>query len=106
MTSGRKRGTELVLQTKSGAVTIVGNAHTFHGHFLVRTLDGDRVAMSTADITGGSPPALAWVDGFLAGNEPSLGEFLGVSDEEADDADDAQASTPGSRSSVPFGRRV
>ena len=45
--------------------------------------------MSWADITGGSPSALAWVAGFLAGCEPSLGEFLGLSQEEADNADDS-----------------
>lgn len=36
------------------------------------------------DILEASPEALAWIDGFLAGNEPDFAQFLGVSWDDAE----------------------
>jgi hypothetical protein len=39
--------------------------------------------ISKDDVIDASPVARAWIDGFLAGSEPDLHEFLGVTDDEA-----------------------
>jgi hypothetical protein len=40
--------------------------------------------MSKSEIVAASPAARRWIDGFIAGSEPSLSEYLLISPAEAD----------------------
>lgn len=71
---------------------ICGNAHTHRGHFYVAAL-GDNASRTVRldDVIDASEEARLWLDGFLAGQEPSRYEFMGADDdlyEAADAADD------------------
>lgn len=62
-----------------GRCRLDGNAHTFPGRISAwsETLDA-WVAISRSDVREAPPEAWAWIEGFLAGNEPELHEFLGT----------------------------
>jgi len=70
----------LLVETEGfGRCRLEGNAHTFPGRIAAwsETL-GSHVTISRSDVRDASPEAWAWIDGFLAGNEPELHEFLGI----------------------------
>jgi hypothetical protein len=68
---------------------IEGSAHTHRGHLHVSANGGTlRVTVHPGDISGGSPEAWLWIDGFLRGQEAGLFEFLGGSVELLDDHDE------------------
>jgi hypothetical protein len=62
-----------------GRCRLLGNAHTFPGLIAVwsETLDAG-VSISRSDVRTASPEGWAWIDGFLAGNEPGFHEFVGI----------------------------
>jgi hypothetical protein len=71
---------ELWVETEGcGRCRLDGNPHTFHGRIGAwsETL-GTGVTISRSDVRQASPEAWAWIEGFLAGNEPELHEFLGI----------------------------
>jgi hypothetical protein len=72
-----------------GRCRLDGNAHTFPGRIDAwsETLDCS-VTISRSDIREASPTTWAWIDGFLAGNEPEFHEFLGIGRHEAGRFDD------------------
>lgn len=68
---------------------IEGSAHTHRGHLYVSANGGRlRVTVHPGDISGGSPEAWLWIDGFLRGQEAHLFEFLGGSVDLLDDHDE------------------
>lgn len=64
---------------------IRGNAHTFRGRFHVcaEGVDQHRT-VDLGDVAEVSPVARIWLDGFLAGQEIAMSEFLGGSEELAE----------------------
>jgi hypothetical protein len=62
-----------------GRCRLLGNAHTFPGRIAAwsETLGTD-VTISRSDVRQASPDAWAWIEGFLAGNEPEFHDFLGI----------------------------
>jgi hypothetical protein len=67
---------------------IVGNAHTHPGWMHVYAPSIDRgYIVSLSEIAEMSNLARVWIAGFLAGNEPSLNDYLGC-DDAGDLADD------------------
>lgn len=62
-----------------GRCRLDGNAHTFPGRIGAwsETLETS-VTISKSDVREASPEAWAWIDGFLAGNEPEFHEFAGI----------------------------
>lgn len=62
-----------------GRCRLDGNAHTFPGRIRAwsETLDA-WVTISRSDVREATPEAWAWIEGFLAGHEPELHEFLGI----------------------------
>jgi hypothetical protein len=68
---------------------IDGNAHTHRGHFYVSALDGTLTrTVNATDIVDASPEAVLWLDGFLRGQEATLFEFMGSSEDLLDRVDD------------------
>ena len=64
---------------------LLGKAHTFHGHMRTWDPDADQVLyVSKTEIVSASPAARHWIDGFIAGSEPSLSECLLITPAEAD----------------------
>jgi len=62
-----------------GEAVILGNSHTHRGRFKVRIIStGTEVSSSLPDVESASDAARRWIDGFLAGSEPSLYEYLGI----------------------------
>jgi len=84
---------ELWVETDAGRFRLDGNAHTAPGRIAVWSdAVGSGVTLSKSDVRDASPEAWAWIDGFLAGSEPELYEFLGIDALDADLlADDAPA---------------
>ena len=72
-----------------GRCRLLGNAHTFPGRIAAwsETL-ASNVTISRSDVRDASPEAWAWIEGFLAGNEPELNEFLGMDAPAAEDLPD------------------
>jgi hypothetical protein len=69
---------------------IFGNAHTHRGHFHVCSAVGDEHrTVNLGDVVDASAQARVWLAGFLAGQEATLAEFLGMDDELLDAADEA-----------------
>jgi hypothetical protein len=69
--------------------SIEGSAHTHRGHLHVSARDRSLLAtVHPGDITGASPEAWLWIDGFLRGQEAGLFEFLGRSLDLYDNHDD------------------
>lgn len=68
-----------------GRCRLLGSAHTFAGRIAAwsETL-GANVSISRTDVLDASSEAWAWIDGFLAGNEPAIHEFLGIDARAAD----------------------
>jgi hypothetical protein len=68
-----------------GRCRLLGNAHTFRGRIAAwsETL-GAEVTISRSDVRDATPDGWAWIDGFLAGNEPAFHEFLGINARAAD----------------------
>lgn len=68
-----------------GRCRLDGNAHTFAGRMGAwsETLNAS-VTISRSDVREASSEAWAWIEGFLAGNEPELHEFLGIEASEAE----------------------
>jgi hypothetical protein len=61
-----------------------GNPHTHYGLMHTWCVDDDRfTTIRKADIVDASPVAWAWIDGYLAGSEPDLNEYLGIDRDEA-----------------------
>ena len=56
---------------------IVGNSHSFHGRFLVRLDDGLVPSCSIFDVDPLTDDARLWLEGFMAGQEPSPYDVLG-----------------------------
>jgi hypothetical protein len=69
---------------------ILGNGHTHRGRILVEPigLDQPPTRISLPDVVECSPAARAWLEGFLAGQEPELYEFLGRDDRDEPPTDD------------------
>jgi hypothetical protein len=68
---------------------IEGNAHTHRGHFHVSARDGGLSrTVNAADVVDASPEARLWLDGFLRGQEATLFEFMGSSEDLLDRVDD------------------
>src|SRR5258708_24230173 len=67
---------------------LVGNPHTYPGRFNVWSMqDNEAITCSLEDIREASPEARLWLEGYLAGNEPSPYLFFGDRAEElADDS--------------------
>jgi hypothetical protein len=62
-----------------GRCRLDGNAHTSPGRISAWSETYSAwVTISRSDIRETSPEAWAWIDGFLAGNEPDFHEFLGI----------------------------
>jgi hypothetical protein len=82
---------ELWVETNGfGRCRLDGNAHTFPGRISAWSEAlAEWVTIDRRDVRNASAEAWAWIDGFLAGNEPELHEFLGVEPHEAMDADEA-----------------
>ena len=61
---------------------IDGNAHTHRGHFWVSALDETVTrTVNATDVVDASPEARLWLDGFLRGQEATLFEFMGSSED-------------------------
>jgi hypothetical protein len=61
---------------------IEGNAHTHRGHFHVSARNGSLSrTVNAADVVDASPEARLWLDGFLRGQEATLLEFMGSSED-------------------------
>lgn len=70
--------TEMLVRLKGrdGAYSIVGNAHTSRGRFSVRSHDEELgVTVSRYDIAWADPSAQSWIEGFSAGQEPSISGY-------------------------------
>jgi hypothetical protein len=67
-----------VMVRGTGKVYVIGNAHTFFGRIAgySESLRSGYI-FSLSEVEDASPSARAWIDGFLAGNEPDLDEYLG-----------------------------
>ncbi len=62
-----------------GRCYLIGNGHTFPGRMLLWSESQQVTANVSKDaITGSSEASRRWIDGFLAGNEPSLADFLHI----------------------------
>lgn len=62
-----------------GRCRLLGNAHTFPGGIAAwsEALNVN-VTIARSDVREASADAWAWIEGFLAGNEPEFHEFLGI----------------------------
>ena len=77
-----------------GRCRLDGNAHTFPGRISAWSETLGMVTISSSDVRDASAQARAWIEGFLAGNEPEFHEFLGIQPADADmvpDEDPTQA---------------
>ncbi len=75
----------VTIEATDGRWFIVGNGHTFAGRFLVRSPDAAQtISASKDEVTDASDAARWWIEGYLAGSEPALDSFLGLSAEDAD----------------------
>lgn len=62
-----------------GRCRLSGNGHTFPGRISAWSeMLGAGVSISRSDVREAPPEAWAWIEGFLAGSEPELHEFLGI----------------------------
>ena len=62
-----------------GRCLILGNSHTHPGHFEVRWCEtGQSISASLSWVNEASEEAILWLEGFLAGNAPSLERYLGL----------------------------
>jgi len=72
----------IVVEGSPDRAYLLGNSHTSPGRmYACWTDEGDGFSISKNEIVDASNLAKVWIDGFLAGNEPTLSEFLGVSNE-------------------------
>jgi hypothetical protein len=62
-----------------GRLFLVGNPHTHRGRISAwsEALNGP-TNVSKYEITDASDAARRWIEGYLSGNEPSAGDFLGI----------------------------
>jgi hypothetical protein len=68
---------------------VEGNAHTHRGHFHVSALDGTLTrTVNATDVVDASLEGRFWLGGFLRGQEATLFEFMGRSEELLDGVDD------------------
>jgi hypothetical protein len=76
---------ELWIDVTGGRRYLLGKAHTFHGR--MRCWDPkEKVVLyySKNEIRDASPSARRWIEGFMAGSEPTLSEYLLITSTEAD----------------------
>jgi hypothetical protein len=76
---------ELWIEVAGGRRYLLGKAHTFHGR--MRCWDPEEKLVlyySKKEILKASPAARRWIDGFIAGSEPTLSEYLFITSTEAD----------------------
>jgi hypothetical protein len=67
---------------------IEGNAHTHRGHFHVSAQDVELTrTVNATDVLDASLEGRLWLDGFLSGQEATLFEFMGSSEDLLDRAD-------------------
>jgi hypothetical protein len=78
----------MVVARNLGRCRILGNAHTFPGGMAALAEDGLGVTLYKSDIVEASADVWAWIDGFLAGSEPTLAQFLGLDASETADIPD------------------
>lgn len=90
------------LEDYEGRWFIVGNAHLGHGRIKARRQSrGWWPTFHKAEVTAASPAAWLWIDGFLAGSEPTFFETFGGEEGDIDDATHAPAAgKPPSRSTT------
>lgn len=64
-----------------GPCWLIGAGHTFRGRMLaVMVESGQGLHISKDEIVDPAPEVAAWVEGFLAGQEPDFAEWLGLSE--------------------------
>lgn len=72
-----------------GRCLLIGNSHTFPGGIAAFSVHLDRgLTIYKNQVVNASASARCWIEGFLAGNEPTFAEYLGVapwSEPEIDD---------------------
>jgi hypothetical protein len=64
---------------------LLGNPHTFPGHFNVLTTAGEVITCALYEIISASQEAEYWLQGYLAGSEPDPSEIWGSGTYELDD---------------------
>lgn len=78
----------VVVQGFDGRCYIIGNSHTFTGRMTCWSeATGQTFSFSKNEVLDASETSRAWIDGFLAGNEPTPVDMFGVGIYDADDSD-------------------
>jgi hypothetical protein len=78
----------VVVQGFDGRCYVIGNCHTFRGRMACWSEStGQTFAFSQSEVLDASDMSRAWIDGFLAGNEPQPEEMFGIGIYDADDSD-------------------
>ncbi len=85
----------VILEGDESRCYLLGNAHTWPGRMVVWGEEiGRTFAASTYQVTDASDAARRWMDGFLHGNEPTPGEYLGIGEFAASNLDDDDPAFP------------